>query len=180
MRWIEKLRMSSLTLFRRRSQSARLDQELAFHLEHQVAENIANGMSADEAHSAALRLFGNPSLLREEARSSWSWNWIEKLWRDLRYGFRTLRRAPGFAVVAIAVMALGIGATTALFTVVRSVLLKPLPFYQPDKLVMVYEHFVRDSGPNPYNVVAAGDFYAWRDLWLDPCGRKFRVAGSGR
>ena len=79
--------------------------------------------------------------LREEARSSWSWNWLEKFLRDLRYGVRTLTRSPGFAFTAILVMALGIGATTSLFTIVRSVLLKPLPFRDPDKLVMVYEHF---------------------------------------
>src|SRR5215475_8691481 len=159
----EKLRMSTLMLFRRRSQSARLEQELAFHIERQMAENMARGMTADEARSAALRQFGNPTLLREEARSSWSWNWIEKFWRDLRYGLRTLRRAPGFSLVAIIVMALGIGATTSLFTITRSVLLKPLPFRDPDKLVMVYEHFLHDNNPSPYNTVAAGDFYEWRE-----------------
>ena len=68
-------------------------------------------MSPDEARYAALRTFGNPTLLREQARSSWSWNWLEKFLRDLRYGVRTLARSPGFAFTAILVMALGIGAT---------------------------------------------------------------------
>ena len=98
-------------------------------------------MEPERARSAALRLFGNPTLLREEARTFWSWNWLEGLWRDLRYGGRTLLRTPGFSVTAILVMALGIGATTSLFTIVRSVLLRPLPFRDPDKLVMLYEHF---------------------------------------
>jgi predicted permease len=152
-------------LFRRRNAAARLDQELQFHLEQQVAENLAAGMEPTEARSAALRLFGNPTLLRDEARSTWSWTWLGKAWRDLRYGARTLRRSPGFAVLAVTVMALGIGATTSLFTIVRSVLLNPLPFAEPDRLVMVYEHFRDQSklGASPYNIVAVGDFYDWRE-----------------
>jgi len=164
MRWMEQLRMLTLMLLGRREQSARLDQELDFHLRQQIAENISRGMSAEQARSAALRLFGNPSLLREEARSTWSWNWMEKLWRDLRYGLRTLRRAPGFALIAILVMVLGIGATTSLFTIVRSVLLRPLPFRDPDKLVMVYERFRNNGGvDDPYNQVSPGDFSDWRE-----------------
>lgn len=163
MRWVEQLRMRTLTLFRRSSASRRLQQELDFHLQQQVAENVARGMSPDEARFAALRLFGNPTLLREQTRSTWSWNWIEKSWRDLRYGLRTLRRAPGFSLVAIAVMALGIGATTSLFTIVRSVLLRPLPFRDPDKLVMVYDHFSKfESETYNYNSVAPADYNDWR------------------
>jgi predicted permease len=157
--------MKALMLLRRRNAAARLDQELQFHLEQQVAENLAAGMEPAEARSAALRLFGNPTLLREEAQSSWSWNSLGKAWRDLRYGARTLRRSPGFAMLAVTVMALGIGATTSLFTMVRSVLLNPLPFAEPEKLVMVYEHFrdVSNLGGSPYNVVAPGDFLDWRE-----------------
>lgn len=164
MRWPQKLRMKALMLFRRRNAAARLDQELQFHLEQQVAENVAAGMDPAEARSAALRLFGNPTLVREEAQSAWSWNSLGKAWRDVRYAARTLRRSPGFAVLAVTVTGLGIGATTSLFTIVRSVLLAPLPFADPDKLVMVYEHF-RDA-PNlgtPYYVVSPGDFYDWRE-----------------
>ena len=83
-------------LFRRHQQTVRLDAELQFHLDQQVKENIARGLSPEEAHYAALRTFGNPALLRDQARSSWSWNWLEKLLRDLRYGARTLTRSPGF------------------------------------------------------------------------------------
>jgi len=165
MRWIERGRMKAWTLFGRQKATARLNQELEFHLEQQVAENIAHGMSPVEARSAALRLFGNPTLLREEARASWSWNWLGKTWRDLRYGVRTLQRSPGFALVAVIVMALGIGATTSLFTIVRSVLLKPLPFYEPDKLVMLQEHFrnAGSMGAMESNPVSPGDFYDWRE-----------------
>ncbi len=110
MRWIEQFRMSMLMLFRRESQSKRLNDELAFHLDQQVKENIAKGFAPDEARYAALRTFGNPTQLRDQARSNWSWNWLEKFLRDLRYGARTLTRSPGFSLTAILVMALGIGA----------------------------------------------------------------------
>src|SRR5215469_10649231 len=106
--------MKAMMLFRRKRANARLNQELEFHLQQQLAENLAGGMNLEEARAAALRLFGNPALLREEAQSAWSWNWLGKTWCDSRYGVRTLRRSPGFALVAIAVMALGIGATTSL------------------------------------------------------------------
>jgi predicted permease len=162
MRWFEQFRMAMLMLFHRQAETARLNQEMQFHLEQQVNENIAHGLSPDEARSAALRMFGNPTLLREEARSNWNWSWLEKCGRDVRYGTRTLFRSPGFALVAILVMALGIGATTALFTIVRAVLLKPLPFRDPDNLVMVYEHFRADTGGDGFNVVAPADFQDWR------------------
>ncbi len=163
MLWIERLRMAMLRLLRWQSEKARLNQELEFHLEQQVEENIAQGMSPHDARCAALRAFGNPTLLREEASSHWSWNWLEKLARDLRYGARTLSRSPGFTLVAILVMALGLGATTSLFTIVRAVLIKPLPFHDPDKLVMVYEHFRGDiNGGDGFNMVAPADFRDWR------------------
>jgi len=161
MRWFEQFRMAMLMLFRRQAETERLNQEMQFHLEQQVNENIAHGLSPDEARSAALRMFGNPTLLRDQARSTWNWSWLEKFGRDVRYGARTLFRSPGFALVAILVMALGIGATTALFTIVRAVLLKPLP-RDPDNLVMVYEHFRADTGGDGFNVVAPADFRDWR------------------
>jgi predicted permease len=160
LRWLERIRIATLMLFRRQQQTVRLNDELQFHLDQQVKENIARGLSPQEAHYAALRTFGNPALLRDQARSSWSWNWLEKLLRDLRYGVRTLTRSPAFALTAILVMALGIGATTSLFTVVRAVLLKPLPFREPDNLVTVYEHF-RQSLANGFNPVASADFNDW-------------------
>src|SRR3954468_1658831 len=161
MRWVQRFRMAFLMLFSRKSEKDRLNREVQFHLDQQIAENIDVGMPPDEARAAALRLFGNPTLLQEEARSAWSWNWLEGLWRDVRYGLRTLLRSPSFSVTAVLVMALGIGASTSLFTIVRSVLLKPLPFRDPNKLVMVYEHF-RQRSAYPYNVVSAADFRDWR------------------
>jgi putative ABC transport system permease protein len=145
-------------LFHRKQAGARLDEELQFHLELQIAENIAAGMSAEEARYAALRSFGNPALLREQARATWSWTGLELLLRDVRFGVRTLTRTPGFTFIAILVMALGIGANVALFTVVRSVLLKPLPYKDSDQLVALYEHL----GQSEYNAVAGGAFAEWQ------------------
>ena len=162
MRWRARFRMAMLTLFRREGETARLNDELNFHLEQQVAENLAKSMTPEEARCAALRAFGNPTHLRDEARDTWNWNWLETLGRDLRYGARTLRRSPGFALVAIMVVALGIGATTSLFTMVRAVLLKPLPFRDAGKLVMVYQHFRETPGDDPYNMVSPEDYRDWR------------------
>jgi len=165
MRWFEQLRMRILMLFRRRRASARLDDELSFHVERQIAENIAAGMNAEEARYSALRTFGNPTLLREQSRASWGWNGFESLMRDLRYSARTLRRTPTFSLMAILVIALCIGAATSLFTILRSVLLKPLPFRDPSQLIMVYEHFRGDWANQDsfnYNVVSPADYYDWR------------------
>ena len=148
-------------LFQRRKATARLDDELSFHLEQQVAENLTAGMSAEEARFAALRSFGNPALLREEARATWSWNWLEEVGREVRYGFRTLGRTPGFAALAILVMALGVGANVALFTVVRSVLLKPLPYPKPEQLMMLYENSLDKNFS--HNPVAPGVYAAWKE-----------------
>jgi len=160
MRWLAQLRMRVQMLFLRGKAGARLDDELQFHLERQIAENVAAGMNAEEARYAALRAFGNPALLREQARATWSWGWLESLLRDLRIGVRTLARTPGFAAIAILVMALGIGANVALFTVVRGVLLKPLPYKDPNQLVALYEHSADDQ--YPYNIIAPGVFAEWQ------------------
>ena len=142
-----------------------LERELQSDLELEEEEQREGGLSKEDAHYAALRAFGNPTLIREQTRAEWGWGWLENVVRDLRIGVRTLFRSPGFSVIAIVVMALCIGATTSLFTVVRSVLLRPLPFRDPDRLVMLYEHF-RDARSNAegfnYNVVAPADFYDWR------------------
>ena len=163
MRWMDMMRKTAATLFRREQETARLDDEMQFHLEQETAERVARGSSPEEARRNAIREFGNPAVLREEARRGWNWGWLDTLRRDVKYAARGLRRSPGFTVTAIVVMALCIGATTALFTVVRAVLLQPLPFHDPDKLVMVYEHWRSNTGDDPYNPVAPGDFYEWRN-----------------
>src|SRR5277367_6028845 len=93
-------------LFRRNEADAQLNDELQFHLDQQIAENIAAGMSAAEARHAAMRSFGNPTGLRDETRNTWNWNWPEQFFRDIRIGIRTLARTPGFAIVSIVVIAI--------------------------------------------------------------------------
>lgn len=160
MRWCQKLMMSFQMLFRRGKQGARLDDELQFHIEQQIAENLVAGMSEEEARHAAMRSFGNPTALRDQTRNTWNWNWLESLFREARIASRTLLRTRGFAVVATLVMALGIGANVALFTIVRSVLLKPLPFKDPSQLLRLYEHSAQDDFP--YNICAGGIFGEWK------------------
>src|SRR5215472_18934154 len=158
MRWHHQLRMKLLMLFRRGHASALLDDEIRDHLERQIVENRAAGMSADEARYAALRTFGNPALLRDQARATWSWSVLESVMRDMRVAARTLVRTPGFTVIAILVMALGIGANIALFTVVRSVLLKPLAFRDPDRLVALREGDSHNKNFHDFLPVDAGSF----------------------
>jgi predicted permease len=144
---------------------ADLDRELQSDLKLEEEEQRERGVSPEEARRAALRAFGNPTLIREHTRAVWSWNMLENLLRDLRISVRSLLRSPGFSMIAVLVMALCIGAATSLFTVVRSILLRPLPFRDPDRLVMVYEHF-RDPSMNAqqfnYNAVAPADYRDWR------------------
>jgi predicted permease len=163
MRWFDLVAMKVGMLLGRRRAAARLDDELLFHVEHQVAENLAAGMSPQEARYAAMRAFGNPALLRDQARSTWSWAWLESLARDFGYGVRTLTRTPGFALIAVIVMSLGIGANIALFTIVRGVLLKPLPYSHPERLVALYENDSNTKRSDPYMPVDAGSFWQWQD-----------------
>jgi predicted permease len=158
---LSKLKIWLRMLLSRRRAGRQLQQELSFHLDRQAAENIAAGMSPEQARLAALRTFGNPGLIRERARETWSWQWLDRLFHDLRFAARTLTRSPGFAFIAILIMALGIGATTSLFTMVRAILLSPLPFRDPGRLVMLYDHF-REGATNDFGVVSPGDYRDWR------------------
>jgi predicted permease len=139
MRWLHRVAIRVRMLFGRGGAAVRLDEELQFHLERQIAENIAAGMGADEARAAALRLFGNPALMRDQTRAAWSWAWLDSVGRDLRYCVRSIWRSPGFAVTVIGTLALGIGAAAAMFTVVDSVLLRPLPYADAGRLVLLHE-----------------------------------------
>lgn len=157
--------MSWGRFLRRKRADADLMGEIESYIAEETAENRSRGMTEEEAKRQARMKFGNPVAVRE---ALWRQNTIpllDSLVRDLRYAARTLLRTPGFSLIAIAVMALCIGATTSLFTVVRSVLLRPLPFRDPARLVMIYEHF-RDPTMNAngfnYNPVAPADYYDWR------------------
>ena len=115
-----------------------LAQDIRDHLEHETQDNIARGMPPEEARYAALRKFGNVARTQEETRDVWSSVWFDQLLQDVRYGFRLLRRSPLFAFVAIFTLAIGIGANTAIFTVVHAVLLQPLPYPNSDRLAIIW------------------------------------------
>src|SRR5215469_8842211 len=115
-----------------------LRDELESVIQMHTDEYLRAGMNREEARRRALIEVGGVEQVRQAARDSRGFPWLEGLARDLKYAIRTLLRTPGFSVMAVAVMAIGIGASVALFTVVRSVLLSPLPFPQPERLVAVY------------------------------------------
>jgi putative ABC transport system permease protein len=161
MNW-RRIDLSKLNWRHRKKRDTDLERELRSDLDLEEEEQRDRGILEEEVHYAALRAFGNPALILEQTRAVWSWSWLESLVRNLRFSLRTLRRSPGFTVIAILVMALGIGANVTLFTVVRGVLLKPLPFHDPDHLVMLYESAVQKDMFG-FNVVSGGMYAVWKD-----------------
>ncbi|HEX7359829.1 MAG TPA: permease prefix domain 1-containing protein, partial [Bryobacteraceae bacterium] len=126
---------------RNKSRDNDLDQEIRSHLDLEAEEQQANGLSPEEAGYAARRALGNATLVKESTRAAWRWRLLEQLIQDLRYGGRTLRRSPGFTTIAVLSLALGIGANTAIFTLIDALVLKSLPVSHPEELVGV----TRDS-----------------------------------
>ncbi len=157
MDWLRRLR----ALFRRGAYNRELDEEMRFHLDMQAEDNRDVGMDADEARYAARRQFGNSALLKESSREAWGWAFLEQAGRDLKFALRTLRRAPGFATVVVTILALGIGANTAIFSVLDTVLLRALPIRQPGELMFVQRVDRRES-------VSRFSYPAFREL-RDKC-----------
>jgi putative ABC transport system permease protein len=127
-----------LSLMRRGKLQREMEEEMRFHLEMQIEQNLEAGMATEEAHQAARRQFGNQTWLKEVSREMWSLRSIETLIQDLRYGARMLVKQPGITLIAVLTLALGIGANTAIFSVINGVLLRPLAFRDPERLFMLW------------------------------------------
>jgi predicted permease len=134
-------------LWRRKQMEEQLEKELSSHLDHHVAQLIADGHTPDQAWRQARLVLGGPEQVKEKCRDARGTRWLEDLLQDARYALRALRQRPGFAAIAILTLALGSGATTVMFTVIHGVLLKPLSYPEPDRLVLLRGHLEKFGEP---------------------------------
>src|SRR5712692_7605435 len=164
MRVLDKVCLRLRSLFERPKVERELDSELRFHLDQLVEEEIAAGVAPADARASALRKMGGLSQFQEECRDMRRVNFIDDFLRDLRYAIRSLRRSPGFATLTVLIMALGIGANTAVFSVVNAVLLKPLSYRDPDRIVTLSDFLRTGEAPTALSKqVSIPDFQDWHD-----------------
>ena len=176
MRWVRRL-------FRKRALDNQLDSELRFHVEQQTADNVAVGMSPTEARRRALAQFGGVEYVKEECREARGTHFVETLLQDLRYASRMLHKSPGFTVVAVLTLALGIGANTAVFSIVDAVLLRAFRYPHPEQLVLVFDAPAKQ--PDALSAISYRDFRECREqnrVFSEMAGNAFHdltLTGAG-
>jgi putative ABC transport system permease protein len=157
---LSRLKSALRALLRRPQAERELDEELGYHIEQQTEQNIRLGMNPEEARRVALKSFGGVEQAKERSRDARGVRWLEELWQDLRYGVRMLRRKPGFTAVAVISLTLGIGANSTVFTFLNAILIQPLPYPDPERLVNLWERAPRSTSTR---LVLPLNFIEWRD-----------------
>jgi putative ABC transport system permease protein len=184
MRWVQNISNWLRSLLRRNKAEHELSDEMRFHLERQIEENIRAGMTPQDARRAAMREFGGVEQCKEECRDERRVNLLENLLQDIRYGLRMLRKSPSFTLFAVAVLALGIAANSAIFSIADAVLIRPLPYRDANRLVLLWEDASAFSFPK--DTPAPGNFSDWKarnqvfeDVAATSFGGSFALTGQG-
>ena len=147
------------SLFLRNAAERELSSEVRFHIERQIEENLAAGMTPQEARRAATREFGGMEQVKEDCRDTRRVNFLDNLLKDIRYGLRMLRKSPSFTFFAVAILAVGIAANSAIFSIADAVLIRALPYRDSNRLVMVWED--ASAYGFPKDTPAPGNFADW-------------------
>jgi len=183
LRLFTQLRLRLRSLFHRKRVEQELDEELQYHLHRQIEEGVTDGLTPEQARHAALRELGAITQNKEECRDMRAVDWIENLPQDLRYGVRTLSKNPSFSIVSVLVLALGIGANTAMFSIAYGILLRPLPYTDAGRLALVEMTYT--AREDVYNTMSVRDYLTWKEnnrAFEEPAlfrTRRFDLSGSG-